>query len=333
MEEKRRKDEEEARKAQEEKQQSIQEEDERRRRQAEEAQDEAKAPEDVDERRETREEERDGGEEAGIANTSSTAPASLRSPTSPNPSFSSLQARPTPPASSIISSPTPSVLSGQPFTLPVSSAEGDVAKTADAEQLGTSAGTITVEAEGSGPKAGDDPLVPPPLSLDATIKQRRGPVQPPKEEPGFFPAALTKSGDASLLLNADAPRSREGAAEDGGNSGDADSDGYGQPSPRGEGTSKPFGSSVGAREDDAHAERDQEEVSGPPGAETESNAMQKSLSVQSGIGSTGSGQKARPSFQIKVGDPQKVGDPVTAHIVYTVRTKVSRCTSRCYVVT
>jgi sorting nexin-1/2 len=33
-------------------------------------------------------------------------------------------------------------------------------------------------------------------------------------------------------------------------------------------------------------------------------------------------QAARPSFQITVGDPHKVGDLTSSHIVYSVRTKV-----------
>lgn len=34
-------------------------------------------------------------------------------------------------------------------------------------------------------------------------------------------------------------------------------------------------------------------------------------------------QAAKPSFQITVGDPHKVGDLTTSHVVYSVRTKVS----------
>jgi sorting nexin-1/2 len=33
-------------------------------------------------------------------------------------------------------------------------------------------------------------------------------------------------------------------------------------------------------------------------------------------------QAAKPSFQITVGDPHKVGDLTSSHIVYSVRTKV-----------
>jgi sorting nexin-1/2 len=37
-------------------------------------------------------------------------------------------------------------------------------------------------------------------------------------------------------------------------------------------------------------------------------------------------QAAKPSFDITVGDPHKVGDLTSSHIVYQVRTKVSRPT-------
>jgi sorting nexin-1/2 len=36
-------------------------------------------------------------------------------------------------------------------------------------------------------------------------------------------------------------------------------------------------------------------------------------------------QAAKPTFQITVGDPQKIGDLTSSHIVYSVRTRVSLC--------
>lgn len=36
-------------------------------------------------------------------------------------------------------------------------------------------------------------------------------------------------------------------------------------------------------------------------------------------------QAAKPTFDISVGDPHKVGDLTSSHIVYQVRTKVSAC--------
>lgn len=44
-------------------------------------------------------------------------------------------------------------------------------------------------------------------------------------------------------------------------------------------------------------------------------------------------QAAKPSFQIYVGDPVKIGDLTSSHIVYSVRTKVSimmTLPSHCY---
>lgn len=41
------------------------------------------------------------------------------------------------------------------------------------------------------------------------------------------------------------------------------------------------------------------------------------------LSSTTSAGPETPLFVITVGDPQKVGDPIKAHIVYTVSTRVS----------
>ena len=49
------------------------------------------------------------------------------------------------------------------------------------------------------------------------------------------------------------------------------------------------------------------------GAENTRRQTQPSVSIE---------QAARPSFDITVGDPHKVGDPISSHIVYQVRTKV-----------
>jgi sorting nexin-1/2 len=35
-------------------------------------------------------------------------------------------------------------------------------------------------------------------------------------------------------------------------------------------------------------------------------------------------QAAKPTFHIEVGDPVKIGDLTSSHIVYSVRTRVSR---------
>ena len=51
----------------------------------------------------------------------------------------------------------------------------------------------------------------------------------------------------------------------------------------------------------------------PAGPENPRRQTQPSLSIE---------QAARPSFDITVGDPHKVGDLTSSHIVYQVRTKV-----------
>ena len=54
-------------------------------------------------------------------------------------------------------------------------------------------------------------------------------------------------------------------------------------------------------------------VQPPSSAETARRQGQASMSVE---------QAAKPSFNVTVGDPHKVGDLTTSHIVYQVRTKV-----------
>ena len=51
----------------------------------------------------------------------------------------------------------------------------------------------------------------------------------------------------------------------------------------------------------------------PGGVENTRRQTQPSVSIE---------QAARPSFDITVGDPHKVGDLTSSHIVYQVRTKV-----------
>ena len=50
-----------------------------------------------------------------------------------------------------------------------------------------------------------------------------------------------------------------------------------------------------------------------PGLENARRKPQPSVSIE---------QAARPTFDITVGDPHKVGDLTSSHIVYQVRTKV-----------
>ena len=51
----------------------------------------------------------------------------------------------------------------------------------------------------------------------------------------------------------------------------------------------------------------------PMGLEGSRRQTQPSVSIE---------QAARPTFEITVGDPHKVGDITSSHIVYQVRTKV-----------
>ena len=51
----------------------------------------------------------------------------------------------------------------------------------------------------------------------------------------------------------------------------------------------------------------------PGGPENNRRQTQPSVSIE---------QAARPTFDITVGDPHKVGDLTSSHIVYQVRTKV-----------
>ena len=126
-----------------------------------------------------------------------------------------------------------------------------------------------------------------------------------KEEPGFFPKALAgPSGSSSLGIDFAA---RGGPAV--GSSGDADSDGYGQPSPRDpSGQALPFAAGYGevqfGLEGQAHGQDNVERVE-PGGGERDHPGV----------------KVTQASFQIRVGDPQKIGDPMTAHIVYTVRVR------------
>ena len=57
----------------------------------------------------------------------------------------------------------------------------------------------------------------------------------------------------------------------------------------------------------------QQGISAPGGTENSRRPTQPSVSIE---------QAARPSFDITVGDPHKVGDLTSSHIVYQVRTKV-----------
>lgn len=66
-------------------------------------------------------------------------------------------------------------------------------------------------------------------------------------------------------------------------------------------------------EDDATGFRGPPPVQQPMDTEGPKRQSQPSISVE---------QAAKPTFEISVGDPHKVGDLTSSHIVYQVRTKV-----------
>lgn len=279
---------------------------------------------------------------AEVGSSSPSALAPLMSPTSPNPSFSSLQAsRPTPPATSGLPSPTSSLPPAGPHSIFASDA--DLVDTVDSTSATTGAGAGTPPASAP-PHAETNGA--PPLSHSSTE------IVAPRETPLFGAGStdhMPGSGFGAFRDQADYfPGSSSGAnAEAAPN--DADSDGYGQPSPRpggGESASTFAGvsgtpSTISGFEagygevpfglPDQSSQHGAEGVWGPG-----SEAVVSSQPVIQTPHGSGTSQEAapfvpppqpqepkRPSFTIRVGDPQKVGDPVTAHIVYTVRTQVS----------
>lgn len=254
----------------------------------------------------TTSEDGSGSGRAPVARSSSTGP------TSPNPSFSSLQARPTPPATSGRSSPSASMLSSQAMTIPSASREDE-----DLHNDAFAASTSTSLTEHGGEVNNDsnaDPLISSEsqaqLSNVNAANQEQG-----REEPGFFPSALAHtSGSSSLGIDFAPAATRNKTAN--ASSGDADSDGYGQPSPRDASHhpgQAPFAAGYGEVQYGLGSE-------GPSGQVEESDSLAKASSQSDGPSFTKMEEK-KPIFQIRVGDPQKIGDPMTAHIVYTVRIK------------
>ncbi|KDN40095.1 Vps5-domain-containing protein [Tilletiaria anomala UBC 951] len=248
---------------------------------------------------------------------------------SPRPSFSSLRARPTPPASS--SSPDPSMA---PPLRPNSLQEAG-----EAILRRASAGTTSSKVHSSITPLGE-PL--------AVTRQVSGSVAS-REDARSLPTALLKGDDSLISTGSTAAQ-------------DADSDGYGEPSPRLESTMPRFideqraaapvqsATAVSAlvlqqqeqQPKQAHVppqhQQPQEQGepdfpgSGPspgPGPGSDQIMVRSTINaVDERIADANmrddlpaEPHQRRFTFEIKVGDPQKVGDPVTAHTVYTVRTK------------
>lgn len=209
-------------------------------------------------------------------------------PSSPNPSFSSLRARPTPPGTSGVRSPS----SSQPASL--RNVEGVPASAAP---------------DGVGDASRDSPI---PGADDASkTAAAAGPSTPPStarpnpfRQPKDTEAVLSPGGD----VPADpAARGKAGAS-------DEDEDIYGRASPR---KSAPLVQKAAVEAQgkgvEAHSEPDRSATLRRP--DTISAAQTTDASKQSAKSAT-----KQPLFTIKVGDPHKVGDGMTGHIVYTVRT-------------
>ena len=307
----------------------------------------------------------------------------LVQPGSPNPSFSSLQARPTPPATSGVPSPTssvpPSIRSlnqpGSPSLDAIisSNKEGDnddgiPSVETDGAALGSTPTTSTSALAGPEQKAS---AVHSPLSLDASSDARRinGAAQRTFSASSAGPSRLASLTDETTMFGGTVKSISIQAGQARDNDGDNDSDGYGQPSPRNNNSAEGFGSFS------QEAERGQEtqasaatgasgrafgvdstgtlESPSTPGTEVKAGARpsleSSTHSSAAGTAAVTAGATSRPpplyhrasfdeaqrqrdaeefertnktkwKFNVKVGDPQKVGDPMTAHIVYTVRT-------------
>ncbi|CAO1616619.1 unnamed protein product [Sympodiomycopsis kandeliae] len=231
--------------------------------------------------------------------TSPSQPTAGPAPSSPNPSFSSLRARPTPPGSSARSpsnSQPPSLRNAEGIVTPLEEQPPPPvpAKRVD-DQSSTSA---QGQSEASSSTAGTP-------QSSQTIKSNPFRNQSPRHE--GMPSTLNTS-----VASSQASISRpSGAAEE-------DEDPYGQPSPRhaaaGEGSDVPntedtsreafrggYGEVQFGLNDDVK----------PKSADTGKEGPNSTSDMK---------ENNHTAFSIKVGDPHKVGDAMTGHIVYTVRT-------------
>ncbi|SPO29314.1 related to Vacuolar protein sorting-associated protein VPS5 [Ustilago trichophora] len=289
--------------------------------------------------------------EAGEASTD-------REPGSPHPSFNSLKARPTPPATSGLPSPTSShppssIKSGhRPDTPPLSKDASNAPPQHPAVEI------LATDATPTGSVVEESPLnlaaarerqrlgsTLPQRSLSASSAARLTSLT---DESTMFGGAARKS---SLTGPAHLDTAVRHAKDD------SDEDGYGQPSPRNNQVAFPvetagsptpagrvsadgaanlttsvasLGSSAPSRIS-AEAERNITDnyPTTTPTAAPPSTTQQPRLYHRPSFDQL---QDARDrqayerlhrrnwNFTIKVGDPQRIGDPMTAHIVYTVRT-------------
>ncbi|SPO29957.1 related to Vacuolar protein sorting-associated protein VPS5 [Ustilago trichophora] len=280
-----------------------------------------------------------------------------REPGSPHPSFNSLKARPTPPATSGLPSPTSShppssIKSGhRPDTPPPPK------HTSSAPPQHPAVEILATDATPTGSVVEESPLnlaaarerqrlgsTLPQRSLSASSAARLTSLT---DESTMFGGAVRKS---SLTGPAHLDTAVRHAKDD------SDEDGYGQPSPRNNQVAFPIdttgsptpagcvstngsanlttsvasvGSSVPSRSS-AEAERNHADLyTASTTAAAPSATQQPRLyhrpsfdQLQDARDREGYERLHRRNwnFTIKVGDPQRIGDPMTAHIVYTVRT-------------
>lgn len=213
-------------------------------------------------------------------------------PSSPNPSFSSLRGRPTPPGTSENRSPSssqpPSLLNFEATAQPLRE-EGPLTPTKREEASDANALQLTVwQAAKSNP-----------FRKPLTEDSRSG--LPKQLEPGSL-----------------APRSANGMST----SPEADEDEaiYGVPSPQ---PDRPFANMPAVGHDDTLSNGYGElrgEIN-PKSPEALSEAQSQVAPPASLPRAPAKPTQALHSFSIKVGDPHKVGDGMTGHIVYTVCTK------------
>ncbi|PWZ03599.1 Vps5-domain-containing protein [Testicularia cyperi] len=282
-------------------------------------------------------------------------------PGSPHPSFNSLKARPTPPATSGLPSPTSShppssIRSGHRPESPVQEPVG----IASTDQPNGSSQARTSAEEESTPTPVGSVLRDSPLNLAAARERERlGQTLPQRSLSASSAARLTSLTDESTMFGGSSRRfganstsnSRRASKDD---DDDDDDDAYGQPSPRDaqaafpvpgldaeNGMQRNLTSASVTSDGSFAASRPSTDTQGrpiPPGQQpTPASSQPPRLYHRPSFDEL---QNARDreayervhrknyEFNIKVGDPQKIGDPMTAHIVYTVRTNTNSPTFR-----
>ncbi|EST07130.2 Phox homologous domain protein [Kalmanozyma brasiliensis GHG001] len=267
---------------------------------------------------------------------------------SPHPSFNSLQARPTPPATSL-PSPTSShrplsiKSDHRPETPPrPSSKDGPSSSRTQVEILATDAtptGSVVNES---------------PLNLAAAQERERlGSTLPQRSLSASSAARLTSLTDESTMFGGAARKSSlsgqsyldTASAAAARRAEDSDDDGYGQPSPRTNQVAFPQSAEPTSPTRASRSHADTTTLTGSVASLHSSTPSRPSADDTRTTAPTNGTQPRlyhRPSFDnlqndrdraayirlhtrahnftIRVGDPQRIGDPMTAHIVYTVRT-------------